>query len=308
MNDSRKRPKLISCIIPVYNEEALIESFIHALKTTLAKTGYAYELVIVDDGSQDHTAEIIHHLKGHGFIHYLRFSRNFGKEQAISAGLDHAQGDVVILIDSDFQHPLELIPTFLQYWEQGYEMVYATRTNRQNESIIKRYCAQLFYQLNGNKIPPHAGDFRLLDRKVVQALRQLPERSRFMKGLYGWVGFRHIAIPFEAPVRHIGHSRWNYASLFELALTGITSSSILPLRLIAVGGLCMTVLTLFCGIILYGFSKATSTTAIVIWFISLLGGLNFFALGIIGEYIGRILIESKQRPVYLIDHEASFKE
>ncbi len=316
MHYSKKDKRLISCVVPVYNEEALIGEFLCALNETLRATPYAYEIVIVDDGSQDNTATIIRSYKEQMPIRYLRFSRNFGKEQAISAGLDYADGHAVILIDSDFQHPLNLIPEFIKKWEEGYEMVYTVRQNRTDEPWLKRVCAKLFYsltsQMNRINVPAHAGDFRLLDRKVVLALLNLTERNRFMKGLYNWVGFKQIAIPYEPPPRKAGTSQWSYYSLLDLAITGITSFTAFPLRMIALGGIGVA-----CIAILYGFWIILNTLlfgiqtpgwATIVTAISLFGGLQLFAIGVVGEYIGRIFDEVKQRPIYILDEEHSFKE
>lgn len=241
MLNSLIQTKQISCVVPVYNEETIIAEFIAALDTTLKQLAYSYEIVLVDDGSQDNTQAIIQQLRGQYSFRYLRFSRNFGKEKAISAGLDHARGDAVILMDGDFQHPLELLSEFIAKWEEGYDMVYAVRQNREDESWLKRTCAKTFYQftsrINRVNIPANAGDFRLLDRKIVNGLQKLPERNRFMKGLYSWVGFKQVAVPFEVQPRKAGSSQWNFYSLIDLAITGITSFTAFPLRLIALGGI-----------------------------------------------------------------------
>lgn len=308
--------KLISCVVPVYNEEEVIAQFLMALDQSLKKLHYPYEILIVDDGSKDSTLEIINQLRQQISFRYLRFSRNFGKEKALSAGLDHARGDAVILLDGDFQHPLELIPEFINQWEQGYDMVYAVRQDRSDESWLKRSCAKAFYRLtskiNRVNIPPNAGDFRLLDRKIVSALQQLPERNRFMKGLYSWVGFNQIGIPFEVQPRRLGSSQWNFYSLLDLAITGITSFTAFPLRMIALGGISLATLA-----ILYGFWIVISTLifgistpgwATIVTTISFFGGLQLFALGVVGEYIGRVFDEVKHRPHYIIDNDSSFDD
>jgi polyisoprenyl-phosphate glycosyltransferase len=308
--------KLISCVVPIYNEESLIAEFVGALEKTLQELAYPYEIVLVDDGSQDNTLEIINQLRKKHQIHYIRFSRNFGKEKALSAGLDLARGDAVILVDSDFQHPLELIAQFIAEWEKGYDMVYAVRQNRSDESWLKRVCAKTFYQLtskiNRINIPANAGDFRLLDRKIVNALQQLPERNRFMKGLYSWVGFKQIAVPFEVQPRKRGTSQFNFYSLLDLAITGITSFTAFPLRMIALGGVGVASLAILYTIwiilstLLFG--KLTPGWATIVTAISFFGGLQLFALGIVGEYIGRVFDEVKHRPHYIIDEESSFDD
>lgn len=309
-----KQQKLISCVVPVYNEEALIAEFVAALENTLKGLQYPYEIVLIDDGSQDQSMEIIHQLKSKHAFRYLRFSRNFGKEKALSAGIDYAKGNAVILLDSDFQHPLELLAQFIAEWEKGYDMVYAVRTNRSDESWLKRTCAKAFYQMtskiNRVNIPANAGDFRLLDRKIVQALQQLPERNRFMKGLYSWVGFKQIAIPFEVQPRKKGASQWNFYSLLDLAITGITSFTAFPLRMIALGGVSVATLAILYALwIIFStliFGKQTPGWATIVTTISFFGGLQLFALGIVGEYIGRVFDEVKHRPHYIIDEDSSF--
>lgn len=316
MTQNTKDLKLISCVIPIYNEETLIEEFIKALANTLKEFDYAYEIVIVDDGSQDNTSAIIHQLRKQFPLRYFRFSRNFGKESALSAGLDQAKGDAVILMDGDFQHPLELLSQFIYQWEQGYAMVYGVRQNRPDESWLKQTCAKIFYQftakINRINIPANAGDFRLLDRKVVNALQKLPERNRFMKGLYGWVGFKQIAIPFEVHPRKSGTSQWSFYSLLDLAITGITSFSAFPLRLIALGGVGVATIAILYAIwiilstVIFGIK--TPGWATIVTAITFFGGLQLFALGVAGEYIGRVFNEVKHRPLYIIDEDASFDD
>lgn len=308
--------KLISCVVPVYNEEGLIAEFLTALDKTLKELAYPYEIVIVDDGSRDNTLAIIYQLRSQFPIRYIRFSRNFGKEKALSAGLDHARGDAVILLDGDFQHPLELLAEFISKWEEGNDMVYAVRQNRAEESWLKRTCAKAFYQLtskiNRINIPANAGDFRLLDRKIVNALQKLPERNRFMKGLYSWVGFKQIAIPFEVQPRKSGTSQWSFYSLLDLAITGITSFSAFPLRMIALGGMGVASIAMLYAIWIilstFIFGIQTPGWATIVTAISFFGGLQLFALGVVGEYIGRVFDEVKHRPLYIIDEESSFND
>ena len=316
MSKIKKHSQLISCVVPVYNEEAGIGEFIIALNKTLIELNYSYEIIIIDDGSQDHTASIIHQFKTQVPLRYVRFSRNFGKEKALSAGLDYARGDAVILLDSDFQHPLELIPEFVNKWEEGNDMVYAVRQSRADESWFKRTCAQAFYlftsKINRVNIPANAGDFRLLDRKIVNALQKLPERNRFMKGLYSWVGFKQIGIPFEVQPRKSGTSQWSFSSLLDLAITGITSFTAFPLRMIALGGVSVATLAILYGswIILSTliFGIQTPGWATIVTAISFFGGLQLFAIGVVGEYVGRVFDEVKHRPHYIVDQEASFDD
>jgi glycosyltransferase involved in cell wall biosynthesis len=316
MSKSIHHKKSISCVVPIYNEETVIAEFVAALDKTLKQFPYAYEILLVDDGSQDNTSVIIQKLRSEYAVRYLRFSRNFGKEKAISAGLDYAQGDAVILMDSDFQHPLELLSEFIAKWEEGYNMIYAVRQNRSDESWFKRTCAKTFYQftsrINRINIPANAGDFRLLDRKIVTALQKLPERNRFMKGLYSWVGFKQAAIPFEVQPRKAGTSQWNFYSLLDLAITGITSFTAFPLRLIALGGISVATLAiLYATWIVFStlvFGIKTPGWATIVTTITFFGGLQLFALGVVGEYIGRVFDEVKHRPHYIIDEESSFDD
>lgn len=316
MTNHLKQTKLISCVVPVFNEENLVAEFIAALDKTLQELLYPYEILLIDDGSQDNTFSKIRAIRSQYSLRYVRFSRNFGKEKALSAGLDLAKGDAVILIDSDFQHPLELIQEFIIQWENGYDMVYAVRQNREQESWLKRSCAKLFYQfaskINRINIPANAGDFRLLDRKIVKALQALPERNRFMKGLYGWVGFKEIAIPFEVQPRKSGTSQWNFYSLLDLAITGITSFTAFPLRMIALGGICISsIALLYATWIVFStllFGSQTPGWATIVTTISFFGGMQLFAIGVVGEYIGRVFDEVKNRPLYIVDEGSSFDD
>lgn len=316
MSKSTKQTKCISYVVPVYNEETVIAEFITALSNTLQKLPYAHEILLIDDGSHDNTPAIIQELRTRYRFRYIRFSRNFGKEKAISAGLDHAQGDAVILMDSDFQHPFELLSEFIVKWEAGYDMVYAVRQDRSDESWLKRTCAKTFYQftsrINRVNIPANAGDFRLLDRKIVNALQKLPERNRFMKGLYSWVGFKQIAVPFQVQPRKSGTSQWSFYSLMDLAITGITSFTAFPLRLIALGGIGVATLAILYAVwiilstLIFGIN--TPGWATIVTAITFFGGLQLFALGVVGEYIGRVFDEVKHRPHYIIDEESSFDD
>jgi glycosyltransferase involved in cell wall biosynthesis len=316
MSKNKKHDQLITCVVPVYNEEAVIGDFIVALNKALMELRYPYEIVIIDDGSHDQTGAIINQFRTQIPLRYIRFSRNFGKEKALSAGLDYAQGEAIILLDSDFQHPLELLPEFISKWEEGNDMVIAVRQNRSDESWFKRTCARLFYQftskINRVNIPANAGDFRLLDRKIVNALQKLPERNRFMKGLYSWVGFKQTTIPFEVQPRKSGASQYNFYSLLDLAITGITSFTAFPLRMIAIGGVAMATLAILYGLwiilstLIFGIQ--TPGWATIVTAISFFGGLQLFAIGVVGEYVGRVFDEVKHRPHYIVDQEASFDD
>lgn len=304
----------ISCIIPVYNEQDVIEQFIASLQKQLETLTPYFEMIIIDDGSHDNTVQQIITLSNPR-VKLISLSRNFGKESAITAGLEHCKGDVAIIIDADMQHPVEFIPVFLQYWSEGYEMVYGVRSNRTGESKLKRTFAKLFYGLMAKisriNIPSNAGDFRLLDRKVIDAINGFEERGRFMKGLYAWVGFKNIAVPFEVKNRAAGKSSWKFFRLTELAITGITLFSDIPLRIWSLIGFIISLIafiyalyivtvTLIFGVDLPGF--ATLVVAIMFF-----GGIQLLSIGILGEYIARIFNEVKRRPKYIVEQKVGFE-
>jgi polyisoprenyl-phosphate glycosyltransferase len=299
----------LSVVVPTFNEEAALEALLRRVVATVEHTTPDYEIVVVNDGSTDRTLPILTraHLSNPR-VKIVNFSRNFGKEAALTAGLNHATGDVVIPLDADLQHPPELIPKMVAKWRKGYDMVVAVRADRTGESATKRAAAGLFYRLmqrfSDVPIPAHAGDFRLLDRRVVDALKLLPERTRFMKGLFAWVGFRQASITFDLPPRVVGHSRWGYIKLWNFALDGIFSSTTLPLRIWTYLGfglalaalaymLVIIVRTLVHGIDVPGYA---SLAAMMLFF----SGVNMIGLGILGEYVGRIFVEAKRRPQYLV--------
>jgi glycosyltransferase involved in cell wall biosynthesis len=306
----------ISCIVPVYNEEAVAEAFFSQLQALLHTLTNHFEIVVVDDGSRDSTVAKLTQLPSSYNIKLLALSRNFGKENALTAGLEHCSGDVAIILDSDFQHPLETIPTFLNHWAEGYEMVYGIRENRDNESSFKRNFAKLFYWIMAKitkiDIPNNAGDFRLLDRKVVNSLNQFQERSRFMKGLYAWVGFKRIAVPFKVQDRAAGKSSWGLGRLTELAITGITSFSDIPLRVWGFVGFIISSISLIYAIyivtvtLLYGADLPGFPSIIVA--LMFFGGIQLLSIGILGEYIARIFSEVKQRPKYIIEKKFGFEK
>ena len=302
---------LISCVIPAYNESAHLSAFLQDLQQTLKALAIAYEIIVINDGSTDQTERaMLPHLVEDG-IRYLALSRNFGKEAALSAGIDHARGDAVILMDSDYQHPLELIPEMMRLWQGGYDMVYGVIANRSSESTLKRWGTGAFYHLMEIDaqfiIPRNAGDFRLMDRRVVDALRHLPERNRFMKGLYAWVGFKSVALPFVPNERKSGVSHFSMRKLSRLALAGITAFTTLPLRIWSAFGAIISIAAL-----LYGLWIAVESTlignAVPGWStlavgLMLFSGIQLISIGILGEYIGRIYDEVKQRPLYLVEHD-----
>jgi glycosyltransferase involved in cell wall biosynthesis len=307
MIDRMKEP-LISVIVPAFNEAGAIQTTLHNISLQLAKLSARWEIVVIDDGSRDNTAALVKAVSTKLNTSLVRFSRNFGKEYAITAGLEYAQGDVVICMDADGQHSSELLTQMLEKWREGYDMVYAVRQDREVESQFKRWGSKVFYRaigLGGQiHIPRDAGDFRLMDRKVVDALRSLPERSRFMKGIYAWVGYKSIGIPYTPLPRTHGESTFSRLRLIGLAWTGITSFSVMPLRLAsAVGGL----LALFA--FLYGtsvvvdklfFHESVPGWPTVIASIMFFSGVQLLFIGILGEYLARIYDEVKGRPSYIV--------
>ena len=303
----------LTLIIPVKDEEAAIDAFVRRVVPILEQlpdpAARSFEILFVDDGSSDATLARIRAANASDpRVRALSFSRNFGKEAALSAGLDAARGLAVIPLDVDLQDPPEVIAPMLAKWREGFEVVYGVRDNRETDTLPKRLTADLYYRahnwLSADKIPEHAGDFRLLDHKVVEVIRRLPERNRFMKGLFAWAGFRQAAVSYHREERKLGTSKFNYWKLWTLAVDGITSASTVPLRvwsyvgaLVALGALAyagfIVVRTLAFGIETPGY--ASMMVAILF-----LGGLQLLSLGVLGEYVGRILTETKGRPLYVI--------
>ncbi len=309
-----RQQHLLSVVVPVYNEEDVIGDFLHALHAASQSWGMPTEILVINDASRDTTLARLKALRQDIPIKILSFSRNFGKECALTAGLEYCQGDVALLIDADFQHPLDVVPQFIEAWEEGYDMVYGVRQSRGDEKPIKRWLTHTFYRLFNKitpiDIPKNAGDFRLLDKKVVTALNQLPERARYMKGLYAWVGFQSKGIYFTVQPRAAGQSSWNFFRLIELALTGITAFSDLPLRVWSIVG---AIISLFAFV--YGSFIVIKTLvagadfpgfATLIVAIMFLGGIQLLSVGILGEYISRIFNEVKQRPTYIISEQIGF--
>lgn len=299
----------LSCVIPAYNEAGHLAEFLTALHAAIMPLAPLFEMIVVDDGSRDETGLIAQQLAATHGVRYLKLSRNFGKEAALTAGIEHARGDAVLLIDADFQHPLNLIKEMLDHWRNGYDMVYGVIANRAAESHGKRLGTYLFYSLlnRGTKItiPAHAGDFRLMDRKVVDALRALPERNRFMKGLYAWVGFKTVALPFVPLDRSGGgQSRFNFRSLSDLAISGLTAFTTLPLRIWSVIGAGISLLAICYGLYIaletFLFGNNVAGWATLSAGLMLFSGVQLLSIGILGEYLGRVYEEVKRRPVYLL--------
>ena len=312
---------LLSVVAPMFNEEGGIAPFFERVEPVaerlVAPLGGAYEIVCVDDGSGDRTLEeLAAQRKRNPAIKIVALSRNFGKDIALSAGLDHATGAAVVPIDADLQDPPEVIPELFAKWLEGYDVVFATRASRDGDGFLKRLTASCFYRVHNRlaevDIPNDTGDFRLMDRRVIAALGRLPERNRFMKGLFAWVGFRQTAVSYQREARAHGSSKWRYWNLWNFALDGITSSSTWPLRVWsyfgAVISLCafayaayLIVRTLAYGVDVPGYASLM----VVVLF---MGGVNLLTLGIIGEYLGRAYMEVKGRPLYLVRESLGFDE
>ncbi|OGT60109.1 MAG: glycosyl transferase family 2 [Gammaproteobacteria bacterium RIFCSPHIGHO2_12_FULL_45_12] len=304
----------VSCIVPVYNEEAVVAAFVQKLQQQLQALTQHFEIILVDDGSQDKTIQVVRQLPPSCRIRLLGLSRNFGKEIALTAGLEHCNGEVAIILDADFQHPIEVLPVFLQQWAEGYDMVYGVRQSRESEARLKRYFARMFYwimrKITSIDLPSHAGDFRLLDKQVVDALKQFPERTRFMKGLYAFVGYQSVSVPFDVQERAAGKSSWGFMKLTELAMTGIASFSDVPLRVWGWIGFAISFIAFIYAIyivtvtLLFGADMPGFPTLVVA--IMFLGGIQLLSIGILGEYIARIFTEVKQRPKYLLQIKEGF--
>ena len=299
----------ISCVMPAYNEAGSLARLVpHILERLLTLSPHV-ELVIVNDGSRDTSAQVIESLcQQHPEVVGIDLSRNFGKESALTAGLHAARGDVVVLMDADGQHPVALVERMLALWREGSDVVYAVRRAREDQSRLHAQLTSVFYRLinwgSRVEIPPHAGDFRLMDRQVVEALKALPERNRFMKGLYAWVGFRSTAIDYEPLPRADGRSHYGWRGSFALALTGMLAFSITPLRLLALAGLLLAGAALFYGAwvvaeyFFWGINVPGYATIVVgLMFFS---GIQLLSIGVLAEYVARIYEEVKQRPSYWV--------
>ena len=303
----------ITIVVPVYNEEAVLPIFHERLDRVRQSLDIESRVLYVDDGSVDRTWHFIqsrrHADPGVGGI---RLSRNFGKEHALTAGLDAAEGDAVIVIDADLQDPPEVIPTLIEEWRSGHDVVYGTRTNRRGDAALKKLTARGFYSVMAHvgemPLPPNAGDFRLLSRRAMDGLLRLRESNRFMKGLFSWVGYRQKSVDYERQPRAAGETKWNYWRLWNFALDGITSFSTAPLRIATYLGLLTAIAAFVYGVTIIGktllFGEPVPGYPSLMVVVLFLGGIQLIALGIIGEYLGRLYEESKRRPLYLIDEIA----
>ena len=302
----------ISCVLPCFNEAANLARLLPELRQTLDATGLDWEVLVIDDGSTDDTALRMAEWEQTPGLRHVSLSRNFGKEAALTAGLARARGDAVVLLDSDMQHSPALIATMVAHWLDGAQVVYAVREARDDESLMKRLGARLFYRmLNASHrfpVPENAGDFRLMDRRVVDALLRLPERSRFMKGLYAWVGFRAVALPYTPAPRGAGSTRFNPIRLLNHAIDGLTAFTTWPLRLVTVFGL-LTALAAFSygAYLVFDYlvdgNEVSGWTTIVVC-LMLFIGIHMISTGILGEYVARVYEEVKGRPLYVVQAES----
>jgi glycosyltransferase involved in cell wall biosynthesis len=316
MNDAPMSQKdvMLSIIVPFYNEEENLPLFFSALKIELEKIAYNWEVLLIDNCSFDASSNYARDLaKSDRRIKYIRFSRNFGPsvEASINAGYQICAGDAAIVIYSDLQDPPETITRFVEKWDEGFDVVYGLQTARLGEPFWRRLSVRIFYKLlewssDSNPIPANAGDFRLISRKVIDVLNQLPERSRYTRGLISWVGFKSIGIEYQRNPRTKGKSSAHFFAILATAFTAITSFSLKPLRILTGVGICVTFIAMFMSMFyavafLFGNPVPGLTTVTLIGLVTL--GLNMGALGLIGEYVGRINIETKQRPLYIIDEK-----
>jgi glycosyltransferase involved in cell wall biosynthesis len=308
---------LLSIVVPTHNESASLDAFFAGLDAAIAETGAAAEIICIDNGSRDDTLRLLtERAAGDSRIKVLALARNFGKEAALSAGLEAARGDMIVPIDADLQDPPDLIPEFVRLWETGYDVVYGVRVDRSRDQWLKRATANSFYRvfnlISDVPIPSNAGDFHLMDRKVVDAVNRLPERNRFTKGLFAWVGFSQVEVPFTRPRRTGGQSSLGNLRLMRFALDGITSFSTAPLRVwtsvgLAAGGVaalygCYLILrVLFAGREVHGY--ASLMVAILFAF-----ALQMIAFGVLGEYVGRLYSEVKGRPNFIVDRRIGFDD
>ncbi|MBC1210923.1 glycosyltransferase family 2 protein [Listeria booriae] len=303
--------KQICILIPTYNEqEALPYLYERLNRITNQLTNYSFTFLFVNDGSTDDTLATIKKLQQQDYrVRFVNLSRNYGKEIAMIAGFDHACADATILLDADLQDPPEIIVQMLEYWESGYEDVYAKRISRKGETWFKKWSSKKYYEVLQKMatidIPKDTGDFRLLDRKCVEALKEIRESQRYTKGLFSFVGFKKKEILFERDARVAGSTKWNYKKLFQLAIDGITSFSVAPLRLASIAGASILIITMLTLLFIFIESiflgRAPTGTMGIITVILFLGGVQLISIGLLGEYIGRIFMETKNRPLYFVE-------
>ena len=306
---------MYSIVIPIYNEEAVIPELYRRLAAVMDALDEPTEVILVDDGSRDRTFGMLSDLSKHDKrVKVLRFSRNFGHQIAISAGIDHARGDAVVLMDGDLQDPPEVLPSFIQQWREGYDVVYAIRKKRK-ENIFKRAAYAVFYRLLRKlsylDIPLDSGDFCLMDKRVAQVVRDLPERNRFVRGLRTWAGFRQIGLSYERDARFAGEPKYTFGKLMKLAYDGIFSFSTVPLRLAVYAGFAFALVSFLGGMFiiyrkLFHQIEVQGWTSIIV-VTTFIGGIMMMMIGVIGEYVGRIYDEVKQRPLYIVQEKVGFE-
>lgn len=315
--ERREEAMSLSVVVPCFNEEQVLRDTNQRLVAVLERLPLRFEIIYVDDGSKDLTPEILRGLAAlDERVRVISLSRNFGHQMAITAGLEYASGDAVIIIDADLQDPPEVIVEFVERWTNGYDVVYGVRSDREGESLFKLWTAKLFYRaisgLSDTEIPLDTGDFRLMDRRVVNALLSMPERDRFVRGMVSWLGFSRVAVPYRRAARFAGTTKYPLRKMVKFATDGIASFSIVPLRLAAWMGFLASGLSV-CGIVVVllerylgvlGLVKGWSSTVIAILF---MGGVQLMCLGIIGEYVGRIYGEAKRRPLYIVRERIGFE-
>lgn len=298
----------LSVVVPLYNEQENIADLRRRLKKTMESLARPYEIIFVNDGSQDGTLETLKAIRAEDpRVKILDLARNFGHQAAVTAGLDHASGKAVVVMDADLQDPPEVIPEFVERWQQGYDVVYAIRRKRK-ENLPKRLAYALFYRLlraaSGTDLALDAGDFSLMDRRVVAVLRQMPEKNRFVRGLRTWVGFSQVGVEYERARRHGGEAKYTLSSLVGLATSGFVSFSKLPLRIATISGIFASIVAFLAGLVIVALRLTlkvepqgwTSLMVMVLF----LGGIQLITVGIVGEYVGHVLDEVRQRPVYVV--------
>jgi glycosyltransferase involved in cell wall biosynthesis len=308
--ERRPADPLLSLVVPVFNEEESIDIFLDTVPPLLERDGFRFEIVFVNDGSRDNTlAHLLDRSAVDRRLSIVNLSRNFGKEAALTAGIDQARGDVIVPMDIDLQDPPELIEPFMARWREGYDIVYGVRSLRTWDTASKRVSASLFYRVFNSmspvRIPENVGDFRLVDRRAIEVLRQLPERNRFMKGLFAWVGFNAVGVPYERPQRAAGSSKFNLWRLWNFALDGVVSFSTAPLRAwFYVGVVIAAIAVLYAlfivtRVLLFGIDTPGYASLLIA--VLLMGAIQLLSLGIIGEYLGRLFVEVKGRPIYVVE-------
>jgi polyisoprenyl-phosphate glycosyltransferase len=315
-NKGSNSKKILSIVAPAYNEAAGLDEFYSRLISSTKDLSLELEIIYVNDGSQDDTLEIMSNQRSNNpGITIIDLSRNFGKEIALTAGLDHASGDGIVVIDTDLQDPPELIPSLVEKWLEGYDVVNAKRVKRKGESWFKKLTSFIYYrflyQLSDIKIPKDTGDFRLLNRNALDALLKLREKHRYMKGLFAWVGYSQAEITYERDERYAGKTKWRFWGLVNLAFEGLTSFSVLPLRLASMVGVVSAFIAMVFGTVIilkkfiYGDPVAGYPSLVVL--ITFIGGIQLLALGVIGEYLGRVFNETKNRPLYIVKNTQESK-